>query len=390
MTDRAQTRRWRTTVPRVSQLAVEHVLLLPLGAAVAMVWANTDPETYYGFTFRIAFVVNDVMMMFYFGLITKEIVEATAPGGVLHSWRRAALPLVAALGAAAVPALLYFPTVVLFEEPALKVGWPVSLGIDIAVSYLFARLVFGRSAVMPFLLLITIAADALGFLALGLFDSTRSLHLLRGGLMKAVSKGIALGLRRARVRSFWPYLLVGGTVSWTALFLSGLHPALALVPIVPFLPHAARDRGFLADARPTARDALSRFEIWWRYPAHITLFFFGLVNAGVRFRALEPGTWSLPLAVIAGRPLGILLAAGVAVACGMHLPQKVGWRELLVVGFLSAISFSIGLFMSNELLAPGQLRAETSMGVLLTLLAAPLALVTARALRVGRFAYPPR
>jgi NhaA family Na+:H+ antiporter len=70
----------------------------------------------------------------------------------------------------------------------------------------------------------------------------------------------------------------------------------------------------------------------------------------------------------------------------MHLPQRVGWKELLVVGFVSAIGFSVGLFMSNELLATGQLRAETSMGVLLTLIAAPIALVTARALRVGRFA----
>ena len=61
---------------------------------------------------------------------------------------------------------------------------------------------------------------------------------------------------------------------------------------------------------------------------------------------------------------------------------------MLVIGFILAIGFSVGLFFSNELLAPGQLRAETSMGVLLTLLAAPVALVTARALRVGRFARP--
>jgi NhaA family Na+:H+ antiporter len=239
---------------------------------------------------------------------------------------------------------------------------------------------------MPFLLLLIIVADALGFLMLGLFDPTRDLHLIRGGLMMAIALGVAAALRRASVKSFWPYLVLAGSISWAALFFSGLHPALALVPIVPFLPHALHDRGFLVDARPTARDALSQFELWWRYPAHITLFFFGLVNAGMRLRSLEPGTWALPIAVIVGRPIGVLVAAGVALLLGMHLPQRVGWKELLVVGFVSAIGFSVGLFMSNELLATGQLRAETSMGVLLTLIAAPIALVTARALRVGRFA----
>lgn len=378
----------RHAVPRLSQLAVEHVLLLPAGAAIAMVWANVNPESYFSFTFPIAFAVNDVAMVFYFGIIAKEIVEATAHGGVLHSWRRALLPVVAGIGAAVVPAFAYFRTVELFEEPALKIAWPVSLGIDIALAYLVARLIFGRGGTMPFVLLLIIVADALAFLALGLFHPARDLALVRGGLLMALAIGVAIGLRRARVKSFWPYLLAAGTLSWMALFVGGLYPALALVPIVPFLPHAARDRGFMVDARPTARDALSQFEIWWRYPAHITLFFFGLVNAGVRLRSLEPGTWALPIAVIVGRPLGIMLAAAVAVALGMHLPQRVGWRELLVVGFISAIGFSVGLFMSNDLLATGQLRSETSMGVLLTLIAAPLALVAARALRVGRFGPP--
>jgi NhaA family Na+:H+ antiporter len=93
----------------------------------------------------------------------------------------------------------------------------------------------------------------------------------------------------------------------------------------------------------------------------------------------------VPIAVIIGRPIGVLVAGGVAVALGMHLPFKVAWRELFVIGMIAAIGFSIGLFMSNELIAPGEVRAETSLGVLLTLVAAPVALLLARALRVGRY-----
>jgi NhaA family Na+:H+ antiporter len=114
---------------------------------------------------------------------------------------------------------------------------------------------------------------------------------------------------------------------------------------MPFLPHAARDPGFFVDARPNARDALSQFDLVWRYPVQVVLFFFGLVNAGVPLHALEPGTWGLPIAVIVGKPIGVLLGAGAALAVGLHLPHKVGWRELLVVSFTAAIGFNIGLFI---------------------------------------------
>jgi NhaA family Na+:H+ antiporter len=375
-------RRWHQAI---SQLAIEHLLLLPLGAAIAMVWVNLEAESYYRFRIQLSFVVNDIAMMFYFGLITKEVVEATAHGGVLHSWRRALLPVIAAVGATVVPALLYVRTVEWLGEPGLKFAWPTSLGIDVVVTYLVGRFIFGRTGAVPFLLLLVIIADAFAFLALGVFDPTRDLHLLRAGVVMLVAIAVAAGLRSARVQSFWPYLLLAGSISWTALFVGRLHPALALVPIIPFLPHAAHDRGFMVDARPAAKDALSQFEIWWRYPAHITLFFFGLVNAGVRLHGIETGALGVPIAVIIGRPIGVLVAGGVAVALGMHLPFKVAWRELFVIGMIAAIGFSIGLFMSNELIAPGEVRAETSMGVLLTLVAAPVALLLARALRVGRY-----
>ena len=377
---------WRAAVPRLRRFALEHLLLLPLGAGIALVWVNTSPESYYRFTYAIAFAVNDVAMMFFFALMTKEVVEATAPEGMLHPWRRALLPVIAAIGATLIPALIYIRAVNLLEEPALEISWPVSFATDIAISYFVARIIFQLHPAVPFLLLLAIASDALGFLALALFSPTGDLHLAVGTLIMAVAIAIAFGLRQARVGSFWPYLLGAGSVSWCALYWAGLHPALALVPIVPFLPHAARDPGFFVDARPTDRDALSQFEVWWRYPAQVALFFFGLVNAGVPLHALEPGTLGIPIAVIIGKPLGILVAAGAALAVGLHLPRRVGWRELIVVGLTATIGFSIGLFFCAALLPPGQLRSETGMGVLLSLAGAPLAFAAARLLRVGRFA----
>ncbi len=384
----ARHRGWRGAFPRLSQFAVEHLLLLPIGAGLALIWVNVRPESYFRFSYAAAFAVNDVALVFFFALMMKEVVEATAPGGVLHTWRRALLPVIAAVGVAAIAALLHIRAAEWFDEPMLATGWPVTFAIDLAFSYFIARLIFRpHHPAIPFLILLGIASDGLGFVAVALFNPSRELHLGIGAILLLVAMTIASGLKRAKVRDFWPYLLSAGSLSWFALYWSGLHPAFALVPVMPFLPHAARDPGFFVDASPGAKDTLSRFEIFWRYPAQVALFFFGLVNAGVPLGALEEGTWALPLAVLVGKPIGLLVAAGLAVLGGLHMPRQLGWKDLIVIGFVGAMGFSVGLFFCSALFPPGQLRSEMSMGVLLTSIGGLLALIACRIFRVGRFAH---
>ena len=242
-------------------LALDYSLALPLGALIALVWANTFIVSYYRLAHALEFAVDDVGMVFFFALVAKEVVEATAPGGALHTWRRAALPVIAAAGGMIVPALFYVLYVRHANESGLLHGWAIPCATDIAFSYLVAKAVFGRHPAIPFLLLLAIADDALGLVILAVFyPASGELHLLIGALLMTAALLVASGLRRARVRSFWPYLLTAGTLSWIALFVGGLHPALALVPIMPFLPHAARDRGLFAAAPPGARDTLSHFD----------------------------------------------------------------------------------------------------------------------------------
>src|SRR5437764_268845 len=118
-------RKPRAAAPRLWHFALEHLLLLPLGAAIALVWANAAPDSYFRFSYAIAFAVNDVAMVFFFALITKEVVEATAPNGVLHPWRRGLLPIVVALAATAASAAIHVRIVEALDEPALQVAWPV-------------------------------------------------------------------------------------------------------------------------------------------------------------------------------------------------------------------------------------------------------------------------
>ena len=88
-------------------LAVEYSLALPAGAILALLWANLFPDSYGRASEVLAFPVNDIGMVFFFALAAKDVVDATAAGGALHTWRRAALPVIAAAGGMIVPALLY-------------------------------------------------------------------------------------------------------------------------------------------------------------------------------------------------------------------------------------------------------------------------------------------
>ena len=161
-------------------------------------------------------------MVLFFGLATKEIVEATARGGVLHPWRRAALPMVAALGSALLPVFLLRTFAPLFGEPMVAQGWATTFAVDLAFGYFLAMVIFHRHPVVPFFLLIALSSNVLGFAALAPAAMAEQAAAGDAGWIMAAAVGAALGLRRSGARSFWPYVLVGGGLSWLALILGGI------------------------------------------------------------------------------------------------------------------------------------------------------------------------
>ena len=192
-------------------------------------------------------------------------------------------------------------------------------------------------------------------------------------------------LRTARVRRASPYVIGAGALSWCALYFGGLEPAFALVPVLPFVPHARRDRGFFAETPPGAHDPLSRFERWARHPTQVVLLLFGIVAAGVPLRALDWGTVGLPLATLIGKPIGLLIGAGLARACGLSLPARIGWRELIVLGLVAASGFTVALFFAAAAVGPGPTLSALKMGALISGGAVLVAAAAAVLLRVGRF-----
>ncbi|HUP39428.1 MAG TPA: Na+/H+ antiporter NhaA, partial [Vicinamibacterales bacterium] len=358
--------------------------LLMLGTLIALVWANVDRGSYMSFAGRWHFVINDIGMAFFFALATKEVVEATAPGGALHSPRRAAMPLVAAVGGMLGPALLFLAMTIVFDRPNLERGWAIPTATDIAFSYLAARMIFGaKHPAIPFLLLLAIADDALGLLIIAAFYPTGPLHLIDTTVLVGAGMIVAWGLQKRRVASFWPYIAIGGGLSWFGLFRGGVHPALALVPIIPFLPHIERDPGLFVEA-PDAHDTLDEFEHWFKRPVDVMLFFFGLVNAGVAIANVGAGTYFVLASIILGKPLGILAATSTGTLGGLRLPARVTWRDMIVVGIIAAIGFTVALFFATAAFPYGRILDETKLGALFSFSAFFIAFGMARWLKIER------
>lgn len=370
------------------RVATENSLLMVIGTAAALVWANLDADGYRHAVEPLHFAVNDVGMVFFFGLAVKEIIEATAPGGALHSWRRASVPVVAAVGGMAGPAAIHVGLALALNDSVLLRGWAVPCATDIAFSYLVARFVFGAShPAVPFLLLLAIADDAFGLVILAIAYPSAPLQPMWIVGLVGLGCAVAWALRRRGVASFWPYVLLGGGLSWTGLYAGGLHPVLALVPILPFVPRAPRDAGPFVDPAERPTDPLNAFERWWELPVEGILFLFALTNAGVPLVSSGPGTWVVLAAILVGKPLGISLFGLAAVGAGLRLPDRLSLRDVLVAGCTAAIGFTVALFFATAAFPQGSpLLDQAKLGALFSLVAALVAPAAARVLRVGRFA----
>jgi NhaA family Na+:H+ antiporter len=363
---------------------IDNSLLLVVGTLAALLWANFDHESYERVAHVLHFPVNDIGMVFFFALATKEIFEATLPGGALASGREAAVPVLAAVGGMAAPAGLFALQVALTGHPELMRGWAIPCATDIAFSYMAARMVFPKGhPAIPFLLLLAIADDALGLILLALFYPTGPTSLLTLGALLVPAMGMAYLLKRLRVRNFWAYSLLAGGLSWAALYFGGLHPALALVPIIPFMPHAKRDLGIYSEEERHLPDTMNQFHTWWHVPVQVILLLFGLTNAGVQLTSIGPGSWMVLSSLVVGKPLGILVFTMLGVTAGLRAPGGLRPWDTTVLGVAAGIGFTVALFFATAAFPAGALLDQVKMGALLSFIAFPIALLTSR---IGRWA----
>jgi len=194
---------------------------------------------------------------------------------------------------------------------------------------------------------------------------------------------IAYALRARNVRSWIPYILFGGGLSWWGLYSAHLHPALALVPIVPFLPGPKRDVGIFRErAGVEETNPLDRFEHDLKLIVDFGLFFFAFANAGVPFANINNLTWIVLLSLLIGKTLGITLFSYVGTLLGIPLPDGMKFSHLLVAGIIAGLGLTVALFVSGEAFSEPGRQGAAKMGALFSAGAAILAFAVGRILRV--------
>jgi NhaA family Na+:H+ antiporter len=363
------------------------------GILVALAWSNLSPDSYHHFNHNpllgplsFHFLTNDIFMVLFFGIAAAEITQSCLPGGDLHPLRKAINPLLATAGGVLGPVLVYLGLNALIGDPALLRGWGIPTATDIALAWLVAKIVFGGNhPAISFLLLLAIADDAIGLAIIAIFYPDPSQPTQPAWLVLTVSGMlIAYFLRRFRVQSYWPYLLAGGILSWIGLFKAHLHPALALVFIVPFLPHPDKETLHIFEQDQADPSPMSRFEHEWKIIVDFGMFMFGLANAGVRFSSIGVATWLVLGALVIGKTGGIFLMGWIGQKLGYPLPARMAKKELVLVGLIAGIGLTVALFVAGEAFTEPVTQAAAKMGALLSAGCALLAIVLGRLMKVRR------
>jgi len=331
--------------------------------------------------------------------IRREIYE-----GALSNLRLAALPLAAALGGVAVPAIIYS---ILNTDPALHRGWAIPTATDIAFAVGVLALL-GRAippSVRILLLALAIIDDIVAVLIIAFFYSS---GLDPSGLPFAIS-GVLLVLvfQRLGIGNAFAYVMPGALL-WIGFLMIGIHPALAgvmlglMTPVVPlvyrerplavvarlldeFGRRAQSDEGHVdprsllepvKQLRRAQRDVLppvTRVQAALHpWVAFGIMPLFALANAGVAFGGFDfeiAGTQSVMLGVllglVLGKPIGIVLASWLTVRLGWcQLPPDATWRGVLVVGCLGGIGFTMSIFVANLAFESEPLLNAAKLGVL--------------------------
>jgi NhaA family Na+:H+ antiporter len=285
--------------------------------------------------------INDGLMAIFFFLIGLEI-KREIMEGELSSFSQVVLPGMGALGGMFVPAAIY--AWLNWNDSVALDGWAIPVATDIAFALALLG-VFGSRvpvALKVFLLTLAIFDDLAAIVIIAIFYSgDLSLPSL---LVAAMALIIGIAMNRMGVTRVSSYILLG-IVLWIAVLKSGVHATLAGVLIALCVP--MRDMKGESPLRKLEHDLHGPV-------AFAILPIFAFANAGLNLGGMSfsdvtnPVTMGVTLGLFIGKPLGILLFVGLAVALRfVKLPNNVNWMQLLGVAFACGIGFTMSLFIAG-------------------------------------------
>ena len=348
--------------------------LVLLGATLgALLWANSPWREPYESIWHAELshlVVNDGLMTLFFLVVGLEI-RREVHDGALSTLRRATLPLVAALGGIIMPAAIYLLLNAPFET---RTGWAIPTATDIAFAVGALALLGKRvsPAVRALLLALAIADDVAAVLVIAFFyvDGFDPW----GIALAALGVAALLVLRRRAMRRSLAYF-AAGAVLWAGLLVAGLHPVLAGVITGLVMPSAPAN-------------ALEKSLHPW--VAYGVMPLFAMANAGVTFTGLDVSNElsaslvaGIVVGLVVGKPIGIIGATALGVrASWCQLPPGVTWRDIVLMGCLGGIGFTMSIFIATLAFRDPALLAAAKFAVIAgSALAGTTALVLSRNVR---------
>ena len=330
------------------------------GQAYANVWHTELGFDIGGLDLKhsLEFWINDGLMAIFFLMIGLEI-ERELYIGELSNLRNATLPIVAALGGMATPALFHF---ILNHGTATQAGFGIPIATDIAFALGVLALLGSRIPLSLKIFLTALAIiDDLGAIVVIALFYVNGLSLLYLLLAVAVFAGL-LVLNRLGVRRLPVYLILG-CVMWYFMLQSGIHPTISGVLLAFAIPFSCGDE----------RSPSWRLQHFLHRPvAFVIMPLFALVNTSI---ALS-GNWAVGLAtanslgivagLLFGKPLGITLFSALAVKSGVCcLPRGVSWRQIVGAGCLGGIGFTMSIFITLLAFSSPELIQSSKISILL-------------------------
>jgi NhaA family Na+:H+ antiporter len=322
--------------------------------------------------------IKTLLMAIFFLFVGLEI-KAEFIEGALSDRRRAMLPFFAAVGGMAVPAIVFLTVV--SGTDGLARGWAIPSATDIAFAVGVIGLLGSRvpPALKAFLLAVAVIDD-LGAILIIAFFYTEALHLWAVGLA-ALSIGAMAVLNVRGYDRVGPYLFLGGLL-WLFILQSGVNATLAGVITALFIP--------LKNQARTASPLHDLFTVLKTPVIFLIMPVFAFANAGVSMKGLGledlamPLTAGIALGLAVGKPIGITLFTWAAIKTGLaQMPAGATWLQVVGVGFIAGIGFTMSLFIGALAFGDGALMDQVRLGVLsgslvATLVGAAILVVAAR------------